>query len=52
MAAARCEEDRDEEGRFRLRQRTNAYGLQPPGQWKGYREADPPPPDRPCGEAC
>ena len=41
----RCEEDRDAEGRFRLRQRTNAYGLLPTSQWKGYRDTDPPPPD-------
>ena len=41
----RCEEDRDETGRFRLRQRTNAYAVLPPSQWTGYRDADPPPPD-------
>ena len=41
----RCEETRDAEGRFRLRQRTNAYGLLPPSQWRGYRDNDPPPPD-------
>jgi hypothetical protein len=41
----RCEETRDAEGRFRLRQRTNAYGLLPPSQWVGYRDTDPPPPD-------
>lgn len=41
----RCEETRDAEGRFRLKQRTNAYGLLPPPQWKGYRDNDPPPPD-------
>jgi hypothetical protein len=40
----RCEEHRDAEGRFRLRQRTNAYGLLPPSQWVGYRDNDPPPP--------
>ena len=40
----RCEEDRDEAGRFRLRQRTNAYGLLPTSQWRGYRDTDPPPP--------
>src|SRR3954463_13378146 len=34
----RCEETRDAEGRFRLRQRTNAYGLLPPSQWRGYRD--------------
>jgi hypothetical protein len=41
----RCEETRDAEGRFRLRQRTNAYGLLPPSHWRGYRDNDPPPPD-------
>ena len=41
----RCEEGRDEAGRLRLRQRTNAYGLLPATQWKGYREEEPPPPD-------
>src|SRR4051794_28630626 len=41
----RCEEARDAEGRFRLRQRTNAYGLLPPSQWIGYRIDEPPPPD-------
>ena len=44
----RCEEDRDEAGRFRLRQRTNAYGLQPPSRWVGYREPPPPPPSDPA----
>jgi hypothetical protein len=42
----RCEETRDAEGRFRLRQRTNAYGLLPPSQWLGYRDNDSPPPDQ------
>src|SRR3954454_8293289 len=41
----RCEETRDAEGRFRVPQRTNAYGLLPPSQWRGYRDTDPPPPD-------
>src|SRR4051794_36719889 len=41
----RCEETRDAKGRFRLRQRTNAYGLLPPSQWQSYRDNDPPPPD-------
>jgi hypothetical protein len=40
----RCEETRDAEGRFRLRQKTNAYGLLPPSQWIGYRDNEPPPP--------
>jgi hypothetical protein len=43
----RCEEHRDEAGRFRLRQRTNTYGLLPPSQWLGYREPLPPPPPAP-----
>src|SRR3954453_10575727 len=41
----RCEEARDAEGRFRLRQRTNAYGLLPPSQWHGYRNEELPAPD-------
>jgi hypothetical protein len=42
----RCEETRDEAGRFRLRQRTNAYAVLPLSQWRGYRDLDrPPPPD-------
>src|SRR4051812_34983180 len=41
----RCEKTRDAEGRFRLRQRTNAYGLLLPSQWRGYRDNAPPPPD-------
>src|SRR4051812_19348664 len=43
----RCEEDRDGDGRFRLRQKTNAYGLLPPSQWRGYREPAAPPPPSP-----
>jgi hypothetical protein len=38
----RCEEDRDQGGRFRLRQRTNAYSLSPSPQWRGYRDNTPP----------
>jgi hypothetical protein len=41
----RCEETRDAEGRFRLRQKTNAYGVLPPSNWRGYRDNDPPSPD-------
>jgi hypothetical protein len=44
----RCEETRDAEGRFRLRQRTNAYGLLLSSQWKGYRELPAPPPPDPA----
>src|SRR4051794_9735093 len=40
----RCEEDRDAEGRFCLRQHTNAYALLPPGQWHRYCDNAPPPP--------
>jgi hypothetical protein len=39
----RCEEDRDEAGRYRLRQETNAYGVLPPSQWRGYWEPPPAP---------
>ena len=39
----RCREDRDEEGRFRLRQETNAYAVLPSSQWRGYIEPEPPP---------
>jgi hypothetical protein len=41
----RCEETRDAEGRFRLRQRTNAYAVLAPSNWRGYRDNDPPAPD-------
>lgn len=34
------------DGHFTLEQETNAYGLAPAGQWRGYRPApEPPPPD-------
>ena len=32
-------EDRDADGRFVLRQETNAYAILPPSQWRGYAEA-------------
>jgi hypothetical protein len=41
----RCEETRDAEGRFRLRQQTNAYAVLLPSQWRGYRDSEPPLPD-------
>jgi Helix-turn-helix domain len=41
----RCEETRDAEGRFRLRQRTNTYALLPLSNWQGYHDDEPPPPD-------
>lgn len=42
----RCEADHDEEGRFRLRQRTNAYALLPISQWVGYVDDAAPAPTR------
>jgi hypothetical protein len=39
----RCVEDTDEAGRFRLRQKTNAYMLLPPSQWHGIEH----PPEAP-----
>lgn len=39
----RCCEDRDEEGRFRLRQQSNAYAVLPSSYWRGYIEPQPPP---------
>jgi hypothetical protein len=43
----RCREDRDEDGRFMLRQETNAYAVLPPSQWNGYAEAPAPEPPHP-----
>jgi len=44
----RCVEDRDEDGRYMLRQRTNAYAILPASQWHGCDglpdEAPPPDP--------
>src|ERR1035441_2358632 len=34
----RCREDRDEDGRFALRQETNAYAILPSSQWRGYAD--------------
>ena len=42
----RCREERDE-GRFALKQETNAYAVLPPSQWLGYREPPAPPPPLP-----
>jgi hypothetical protein len=39
----RCREDRDEEGRFRLRQESNAYAVLPSSQWRGFVEPEPRP---------
>ena len=35
----RCSDDHDAAGRFKLRQETNAYHVQPEDAWKGYRPA-------------
>jgi hypothetical protein len=43
----RAAETRDEKGRFCLEQDTNAYGLIPPAQWLGFRDAPEPPPPEP-----
>lgn len=43
----RCREDRDEEGRFVLRQETNAYAILPSSQWHGYADTDAPEPPHP-----
>jgi hypothetical protein len=43
----RCEEDQDEFGRFMLRQKTNAYAILPPTQWRNYMEVDMPEPPHP-----
>lgn len=49
----RCAEDRDEAGRFILRQETNAYAILPPSQWHGFIESDrPEPPDPSTWGAC
>jgi hypothetical protein len=39
----RCAERRDADGRFVLEQETNAYGLLPESQWRGYRPPQEPP---------
>jgi hypothetical protein len=44
----RCREDRDESGRFVLRQETNAYAILPPRQWRGYIDIDSPEPPHPA----
>lgn len=42
----RSRHDKDEAGRFRLMQETNAYAVLPPSHWRGYHEPPPsPPPD-------
>ena len=39
----RCREDKDEAGRFRLAQETNAYAVLPSSQWRGHIEPKPAP---------
>ena len=49
----RSREDRDEDGRFVLRQETNAYAILPTTQWRGYmEEAEPEPPHPTIWGAC
>jgi hypothetical protein len=43
----RCREDRDEDGRFVLRQETNAYAILPPTQWHFYTDLATPEPPHP-----
>jgi hypothetical protein len=43
----RCREDRDEDGRFVLRQETNAYAILPISQWNGYVDAETTQPPHP-----
>jgi len=44
----RCREDRDADGRFALRQETNAYAILPPTQWHGFTDAPMPEPPHPA----
>lgn len=43
----RCREDKDEDGRFVLRQETNAYAILPTSQWRGYVDSPAPEPPHP-----
>jgi hypothetical protein len=43
----RCVPARDEQGRFRLEQDTNAYAVLPVSQWKGFHDEEPPPAPHP-----
>jgi hypothetical protein len=43
----RCREEKDELGRFRLAQETNAYAVLPPASWRGYHEPPETPPPHP-----
>jgi len=44
----RCIEDRDADGRFVLRQQTNAYAILPPSQWRDYMDVEIPEPPHPA----
>lgn len=44
----RCREDHDDDGRFALRQETNAYAILPPTQWHGFTDAPMPEPPHPA----
>jgi hypothetical protein len=43
----RCREDFDADGRFMLRQETNAYAILPSSQWHGFTDGDMPAPPHP-----
>jgi hypothetical protein len=43
----RCKEGKDEDGRFALRQETNAYAILPTTQWRGYSDTTIPEPPHP-----
>jgi hypothetical protein len=43
----RCREDHDADGRFALRQETNAYAVLPPTQWRDFVDIDIPEPPHP-----
>ena len=47
MWLRRAGETRDKQGRFCLKQETNAYAVLPPSQWKGFVERTAPPPPFP-----
>ena len=40
----RCKEATGKDGRYELRQETNAYAVLPPSQWKGFADETPPAP--------
>jgi hypothetical protein len=43
----RCREGKDEAGRFRLAQETNAFAVLPSSHWRGYRDPPEAPPPHP-----